>query len=113
MIGAVALLPSAAAGSPLHCNSASLRYPFEPGGPKTFGVLNLRITGGSCNTAHRVARAWMADFELDLKLGRIRLPRRELGFRFTTLRPTEAQTYNERGRRGATTVRFDYRVPNG
>ena len=26
---------------------------------------------------------------------------------------TRAQTYRERGRRGATTIRFDYRVPNG
>ena len=35
------------------------------------------------------------------------------GFSLKSLPPDAAQTYRERGRRGATTVRFDYRVPNG
>jgi hypothetical protein len=113
--GVAALLPSAAAdASPtLRCRSADLRYPFEPGGPKTFGVFRLRITGGSCTTAHRVARDWMDHFEGNLLRGHVRLPRRVDGFAFTTLPPTAAQTYNERGHRGTTTIRFDYRVPNG
>jgi hypothetical protein len=29
------------------------------------------------------------------------------------LPPNAAQTYNERGRKGTKTIRFDYRVPNG
>jgi hypothetical protein len=35
------------------------------------------------------------------------------GFTFKTLSADVAQTYRERGHRGATTIRFDYRVPNG
>jgi hypothetical protein len=76
-------------------------------------VFALKVTDGSCARAHRVARAWMAEFELELLLGRVRLPRNVAGFRFTSLPPNAAQTYRLRGRRGATTVRFDYRVPNG
>jgi hypothetical protein len=118
---ALLVAAAAAAGAPAagaqpavrHCRSADLRYPFQPGGPNTFGVFKLRITGGRCATAHRVAKRWMDRFEADLRAGRVRLPRNVLGFRFTTLRPDAAQTYNERGRRGATTIRFDYRVPNG
>jgi len=111
------LLPAAAAGAvPANrtCKSADLRYPFEPGGPRTFGVFNLRISDGTCATAHRVARAWMRAFEKRLRgPGRLRLPRSVAGFRFTTLPPKAAQTYRERGRRRATTIRFDYVVPNG
>ena len=95
------------------CKSADLRYPFEPGGPKTFGVFRLRITGGGCAAAHRVAKEWMDRFEGELLRGHVRLPKRVFGFRFTTLAPVEAQSYNERGRKGATTIRFLYRVPNG
>lgn len=95
------------------CNSADLRYPFTTGGPKTFGVFRLRIAAGRCTTAHRVARAWMKRFESNLRKGRIRLRGSVLGFTFTTLRPNAAQTYRLRGRRGATTIRFDYVVPNG
>ena len=101
------------AGPTLRCKAADLRYPFEPGGPKTFGVFKLQVTNGTCAKAHRVARTWMAEFELDLKLGRVRLPRKVAGFSFTSLPPNAAQTYRERGRRQATTIRFDYRVPNG
>jgi hypothetical protein len=111
-----ALLPAAIADArPARtCESADLRYPFRPDGPKDFGVFKLRITGGSCTTARRVAKAWMKAFEARLRgPGRLRLPRSVAGFRFTTLPPNAAQTYRERGRRRTTTVRFDYRVPNG
>jgi hypothetical protein len=110
------LLPGATAraeATTTRCKSADLRYPFEPGGPKTFGVFRLRITDGSCGTAHRVAKEWMDRFEGELLRGHVRLPRSVFGFRFTTLAPTEAQSYNERGRKGAATIRFIYRVPNG
>jgi hypothetical protein len=112
----LALLPAAPvadAQSTLRCKSADLRYPFRPDGPKTFGVFKLRITNGTCTKAHRVARAWMAEFELELLLGRVRLPRKVAGFSFTSLPPNAAQTYRLRGRREATTIRFDYAVPNG
>lgn len=111
----VALPPvaKAEAAPTLRCNSADLRYPFEPGGPKTFGVFKLRITDGTCKQAHRVAKAWMAKFELNILLGAVKLPRTVAGFTFTTLPPNAAQTYRERGRKGTTTIRFDYRVPNG
>ena len=113
--GTVALPASAVADArpTLRCKSADLRYSFVPGGPKTFGVFRLRIRGGRCATAHRVAEAWMTRFEDNISEGRVRLPRFVLGFTFTTLAATEAQTYRERGRRRATTIRFDYRVPSG
>ena len=96
------------------CTSADLRYPFEPGGPKTFGVFRLQITGGGCTTAHRVAKTWMRRFEADLrKRGKVKLARTIEGFRFRQLPPNEAQTYRLRGRRGTTSIRFDYVVPNG
>jgi hypothetical protein len=105
----LALLPAATAhAKPVTCKSADLRYPFEPGGPKTFGVFKLTVEGGRCSTAHRVAKAWKDAFEDDYKV-----PRTVAGFAFKTLKPTEAQSYNERGRKGATTIRFVYRVPNG
>jgi hypothetical protein len=113
VLAALAAVPAADAAAPTRCRSADLRYPFEEGGPNTFGVFKLRITGGRCTTAHRVAKAWMDRFEADLAAGRVRLPRRVEGFRFTTLAPNAAQTYNERGRRRSTTIRFDYVVPNG
>lgn len=116
-VAVVALPPAAVADADaepmLRCKSADLRYPFEPGGPKTFGVFKLRITDGTCRKAHRVAKAWMAKFELNVLLGDVKLPRRAAGFTFTTLPPDAAQTYRERGRKGTTTIRFDYRVPNG
>ena len=116
LVTVVALLPTASAAHAaptLRCTSADLRYPFQPGGPKTFGVFKLQITNGTCRKAHRVARTWMAEFELNLILGHVRLPRKVSGFSFTSLPPDAAQTYRERGRKGATTIRFDYRVPNG
>jgi hypothetical protein len=110
-----ALLPSAVAdASPTRsCKSADLRYPFTAGGPKTFGVFKLRITGGKCTTAHRVAKAWMKEFEANVRAGRLKLPRSVAGFTFTTLPANAAQTYRERGRKRTTTIRYDYRVPNG
>jgi hypothetical protein len=38
------LVPApATAAAPTPCKAADLRYPFQPGGPKTFGVLRLTI----------------------------------------------------------------------
>ncbi len=114
LVAALAAPPAVAdAATTLRCKSADLRYPFAPGGPKTFGVFKLRITDGRCRRAHRVANAWMAEFELNILHGHVKLPRRVLGFSFKTLPPNAAQTYRERGRKGTTTIRFDYRVPNG
>ncbi|HEX8084824.1 MAG TPA: hypothetical protein VF529_11090 [Solirubrobacteraceae bacterium] len=110
---AAAPAPAADAAPTRVCKSADLRYPFEPGGPKTFGVFKLQITGGSCTTAHSVAKRWMNRFEANLRAGRVKLPRRVGGFTFKSLPPREAQTYRLRGRRDDTTIRFDYRVPNG
>jgi hypothetical protein len=108
------LLPAASAqAAPTRCKSADLRYPFQAGGPKTFGVFRLKISNGTCATAHRVAKRWMQRFEGELKKGHVKLPHRVKGFTFETLRAIEAQSYNERGRKGAKTIRFLYRVPNG
>jgi hypothetical protein len=92
------------------CKSADMRYPFMAGGPKTFGVFKLRIDGGGCATARRVAKAWGKKLETS-STGRA--PRSAGGFTFTTLKAHAAQTFSERGRRGSTTIRFDYVVPNG
>ena len=115
LVALVALLPAAGADASTtqSCRSADLRYPFEPGGPKTFGVFKLRVTDGTCTTAHRVAKSWMNAFEGDILRGHVRLPRTVEGFTFKTLPPDAAQTYRERGRRRSTTITFDYRVPNG
>jgi hypothetical protein len=83
-----------------------------PGGPNTFGRFELRVTGGTCATAHRVAKAWMRAFEANIARASTKLPRSAAEFSFTTLPATEAQTYRERGRRGSTSIRFDHRVPN-
>jgi hypothetical protein len=112
-IAAVAVLVGPAAAEARTCRSADLRYPFMAGGPRTFGVFKLRIDGGSCATAHGVAKTWMHRFEADLRAGRVRLPKSVRGFTFKTLRAHAAQTYTERGRKGSTTIRFDYVVPNG
>jgi hypothetical protein len=112
-VAALLSSPVADARPTLRCKSADLRYPFESGGPKTFGVFKLQITGGKCTTAHRVAKAWMKKFEANIRDGRLKLPRAVAGFTFTTLPANAAQTYRERGRKRNTTIRFDYRVPNG
>jgi hypothetical protein len=113
LCGALLVPASADARTYARCKSADLRYPFMPGGPKSFGVFRLKIAGGSCTTARRVAKDWMTQFERDIRRGRLRLPRSVDGFTFTTLRAMEAQTYRERGVKGTRTLRFDYRVPNG
>jgi hypothetical protein len=108
-----AAAPAAQARPTLNCKSADLRYPFMPGGAKTFGVFKLQVTGGSCTTAHRVAKAWMTKFEANIKAGSAKRPKTAGGFTFTELPATAAQTYRERGRKGTTSIRFDYVVPNG
>jgi hypothetical protein len=112
---ALVLLPVAPADAkPRACKSSDLRYPFQRGGPKDFGVFRLTITGASCPTAHAVAKTWMIRFEKNLHgPGKLRLPRHVKGYTFTTLAPDAAQTYRLRGRNGAKTLRFDYVVPNG
>ncbi len=110
-----ALVPVAPASAtepgPRRCASADLRYAFQEGQPKHFGVWRLRITGDTCATAHRVAERWQERFEAS-PTGR--LPRRVLGFRFRQLPPKAAQTYRLRGTtRSGSIVRFDYMVPNG
>ena len=108
------LAAAKAAATPLRsCSSADLRFPFQPGGPRTFGVFELRIAGGPCATAHRVAAAWMKRFEAAFRAGRTVVPRSAAGFRFTTLPAHEAQEFRERGQSGKTTIWFDYRIPNG
>jgi hypothetical protein len=111
-----ACLPAAAtaAAPAAHtCHSSDLRYPFQPGGPKAFGVFRLQISHGRCVTAHRVAAAWMTRFEAAFRAGRVALPRSVAGFTFTRLPVHVAQTYRERGRARSTTIWFDYRIPNG
>src|SRR3954452_9201007 len=105
--------PTAGAATTHHCKSFDLRYRFAPGQPKSFGVFRLRIAGGGCRTAHRVAKRWMTRFERRLRMGHVRLPHRVRGYHFVTLKATLPQTYRERGRKGAKTIRFNYRVPNG
>ena len=90
------------------CSSKDLRYPFQPGGPKTFGVFHLRVTNGSCATAHKAAKAYKVKFEKHYKV-----PKSAGGFTWTELPPTAAQTYRLRGVKGKTRVNFDYVVPNG
>lgn len=116
LLATASLSPAVAAGATpaRHCASADLRYPFEPGGPRTFGVFELRIAQGSCATAHHVAKIWMTQFERSFrKPGRLVVPRSINGFKFTTLPAHVAQTFRERGRMAATTIWFDYRIPNG
>jgi hypothetical protein len=83
------------------------------GGPKTFGVFHLRVTNGSCSTAHAAAKAWMTKFEKNLRNGSVKRPKHAGGFTFTELPPTAAQTYRLRGVKGGTRINFDYVVPNG
>lgn len=114
VLALLAATPTALAAKPRSCASADLRYPFEPGGPKTFGVFKLKVTGASCMTAHHAAHAWMAQFEASLRgEGELELPKRAGGFSWKELKPNAAQTYRLRGTKGKTTVTFDYVVPNG
>src|SRR3954452_23810305 len=104
----LALALTLAAAAPTTCPSADLRYPFQPGGPKTFGIFHLRVTNGSCPTAHDAAKAWKVKFEKHYNL-----PKHAGGFTFTELPANAAQTYRLRGVKGSTRVNFDYVVPNG
>jgi hypothetical protein len=116
LLTACCLLPAtaSAATAARRCNSSDLRYPFMPGGPRAFGVFKLRVAHGRCATAHRIAQDWMSRFEASLRRpGPLRVPRRVDGFAFTTLSIPEVQAFPERGRSGATTIWFDYRIPNG
>jgi opacity protein-like surface antigen len=110
---ALSLAPSAAQATQRVCSSADLRFPFQPGQPKRFGVFALTVDGGSCVTAHGAAEAWAAAYEANVAKGRVRAPKSAGGFTFTTLPAKAAQELRQRGRRGGVTVRFAYRVPNG
>lgn len=106
--------PAASAAEPSHkCNSGDLRFPFRKGGPNDFGVFKLRITGGTCTTAHKVAKDWKAMFQKAFDAGHLKVPTAVDGFAFKTLPAQASQTYSERGRKGATTITFNYVVPNG
>jgi hypothetical protein len=117
LVASAALLPTAAGAdgaAAIHvCKSSDLRYSFSQGGPKDFGVFKLYIQGGTCTTAHRVAKAWMKKFERNLHNGSEKRPRSVRGFTFKGLPSKEAQTFRERGTRDLTTINFKYRVPNG
>jgi hypothetical protein len=94
-----------AIAAPTHsCDSADLRYPFEPGGPKSFGVFGLRIAGARCATSHRVAAVWMKRFEAAFRAGRTVVPRSVRGFRFTTLPAHDVQAFRERGESATATI---------
>jgi len=109
------LLPAAAANAKTRtCKSSDLRYAFMPGQPKFFGVHKLRVTGGGCATARRVAKRWMKRFEAGIKQpGPLRLPKHVRGFTFKQVPVKASQTFGLRGTRGGTVIRFNYVVPNG
>jgi hypothetical protein len=115
LVALAALLPASAdAAAAVHvCKSSDLRYSFNQGGPKDFGVFKLTISGGTCSTAHRVAKTWMTKFERNLHSGSEKRPRHARGFTFTSRAANEPQTFRVKGTRDLTTIRFKYRVPNG
>ena len=90
LAGAVLACPAHAATTT--CKSADLRYPFQEGGPKTFGVFHLRATGTSCSTAHAVAAAWKRKFEVKYEL-----PKTVNGYTFTSLKPTGENSLKRTG----------------
>src|SRR4051795_11714447 len=94
-----ALLPAAAANAKTRtCKSSDLRYAFMPGQPKFFGVHKLRVTGGRCATARRVANRWMKRFEAGIKQpGPLRLPKHVRGFTFKQVPVRASQTFGLRG----------------
>jgi hypothetical protein len=113
-VAGLALLAAAPAQAATHtCKSSDLRFPFQPGGPKTFGVFKLKVTGGTCTTAHRVAKDWKKRFQANLNHGSDRLPKHVDGFTFSQVPVHASQTFGLKGVRGATTIRFNYVVPNG
>jgi hypothetical protein len=105
----VAAAPAPAATSH-HCASRDLRFPFQPGMAKTFGVHRLRISGGSCATAHRIAKRFDHRFRTSQSENP---PRHVHGWTFESLPFKAAQTFRLRGTEGARVVRFNYLVPNG
>src|ERR1700749_414247 len=90
------------------CKSSDLQFPFMPGGPKFFGVHKLKVSGGTCATAHRVAKDWKKRFEANLNKGSEKLPKHVDGFTFSQVQVHAAQTFGMKGVRGATTIRFNY-----
>jgi hypothetical protein len=95
------------------CKSSDLQFPFMPGGPKFFGVHKLKVSGGTCATAHRVAKDWKKRFEANLHKGSDKLPKHVDGFTFSQVEVHAAQTFGMKGVLGATTIRFKYVIPNG
>jgi hypothetical protein len=113
-VAGLALLAAAPAHAATHaCRSSDLQFPFMPGGPKFFGVHKLKVSGGTCATAHRVAKDWKRRFEANLKRGSEKLPKHVDGFTFSQVEVHAAQTFGMKGVRGPTTIRFNYVVPNG
>jgi hypothetical protein len=55
----------------------------------------------------------MGRSESELRAGRVRHPRNVSGFASLELPAKAGQTYRLRGRRGATSIRFDYVVSKG
>jgi hypothetical protein len=107
---ALALLPGAATHD---CKSSDLRFAFQPGAPKFFGVFRLKATNASCATAHKVAKDWKKRFQANQNHGNDTLPKKVDGFTFTTFETHAAQTVGMKGRRGAATLQFRYVIPNG
>src|SRR3954464_12785599 len=106
---AASLPATAGAAAAVHvCKSGDLRYSFNQGGPKDFGVFKLSIGGGTCPTAHRVAKTWMKKFERNLHNGSEKRPRTVRGFTFTSQAANEPQTFRVKGTRDLTTISFKY-----
>ena len=110
----LAFLPAATADAKTStCKSADLRYPFQPGGPKTFGVFRLRVTGGSCTTAHRVAKAWMTKFEANIDNGSGARPKSAAGFTLHRVAAERRPDLPPARHQAKTRINFDYVIPNG
>jgi hypothetical protein len=101
------------AAATLKCKSSDLRFPFRKGGPNDFGVFKLRVAGGTCATAHKVAKAWKKQFQAAFNSGHLKVPTAVDGYAFKQLPAHAAQTYSEQGKKAGTTITFDYVVPNG
>jgi hypothetical protein len=113
-VAGLALVAAAPAeAKAVSCKSSDLQFPFMPGGPKFFGVHKLKVTGGTCATAHRVAKDWKRRFQANLNKGSEKLPKHVDGFTFSQVEVHAAQTFGMKGVRNRTTVRFNYVVPNG
>jgi len=104
-VALTAVAPASAA--PTACKSSDLRYSFNPGGPKTFGVFNLRQTATTCKVARYVAKEFGRKYESTGKL-----PKRAGGFAIFgyTSGPQQVTIKATAGRK---VVRFRYVVANG